>query len=103
MAERAVTGTGRSIRVRSREHRLAAAAGRLFPGLDTKADLLRIEITRAHAELRWSLSGGLQHPVERRHRAVVKIGRRRPHAVQGTHAIVDFPGVAGIGAIFARA
>ena len=77
-------------RVGRREQGFAGLARLRFAGVDVEADLLRIEVARAHAELLRALGGGLEHPVQRGHRAVVQIGRGGPDAVQRARAIVRF-------------
>src|SRR4029453_8542013 len=70
------------------KQRFALAAVRLLAGEYAKADLLRIEVARAHAKLCGALGGRLAQPIQRGNGTVVKVGRRCPDAVQGACTIV---------------
>src|SRR6476661_7162558 len=87
VAENAVAVDRRSVLGRRRKQGFALAAVRLLAGEYAKADLLRIEVARTHAELRGALGRRLEQPIQRGHRAVVKIGSGRPDAVQRARAI----------------
>src|ERR1700676_1586542 len=91
MAEIAVARDRRSVTVGGREPGFTVLAFLHFSWLHVESDLLRIEVTEAHTELCGPLGGGHEHPVEREHRTVVKVGRGRPDAVQRASAIVRFP------------
>ena len=75
---------------------------RRFIGLDVETDLLRIEIAKTHAELFRALCCGHQHPPQRWHRTIVKVGRGRPDAVQWAGAIVQIR-ASGLGQFLSRA
>src|ERR1700722_18341141 len=91
MAEIAVARDRRSVTVGGREPGFAVLALLHFAWFHVESDLLRIEVTQAHTELRGPLGSGHEHPVERGHRTVVKVGRGRPDAVQRASAIVRLP------------
>src|ERR1035437_1428269 len=97
VAENAVAVDRRSVGCRRREKGFALFAGRRFAGDHAKSGLLRIEVAGAHAELFGTLGRGLEHPIERGNRTVVKVGSGRPDAVQRARAIVQAP--RGIGTI----
>src|ERR1035437_6322093 len=87
VAENAVAVDRRSVGSRRREQGFALFAGRRFAGDYAKSDLLRIEVAGAHAELFGTLGRGLEHPIERGNRTVVKVGSGPPGAVQAGRAI----------------
>src|SRR6266404_6539246 len=101
VAENAVAVDRRSVPGCRRKQGFARAAVRLLAGEHAKADLLRIEVAGALAELRGTLGRGLERPIERGDRTVVKIGSGCPDAVQRTRAVMRSPW-RGIGTVFAR-
>ena len=65
---------------------LAFPAALCFAGNHAQADLLRIEVARAKAKLPGTFGRGPEHPVQRRHRAVMEVGavaRRRSRGARG--------------------
>src|SRR5258708_4825738 len=99
VAENAIAVDRRTVGVRRREQGFALAANRRFAGDRAIADLLRIEIAGADAELCGTLGRGREHPVERGNRTIVKVGSGRPDAVQRARAIMLYLCIVWIGAV----
>src|SRR5713101_1071531 len=66
VAENTVAVDRLSVACGRREPGFTLVASRHFAGDHAKTDLLRIEVAGAHAELRGTLGGGFEQPVERR-------------------------------------